>query len=348
MAKSKRYFRHDIFLSHNQKDGSLVLRDELLKRDVEAWHDGDADMSDRNVLELVRGALDDSRFICVCVRHGFRDSDWVKTEYERGLELARKSGACCVIVAEMTPDAVIPEALQNQPRFRLYADGIEPLAKYVRAANHRKPIEGEHLVPDAPRLRSDGVKLRSIHGLQDDLWRISEDERAKLFIGNLRATSSDSQLPAYGLFRILQRKEYIKRRELLLEIYELAAARDDVLAEAARARGDDQHYPLEILLHPLSEFARDPAYRDQACALHERILSRVAALHNLSPAIVHLFRRYHAERLADRWVDTRKPRPPEPKRRSDGMSLGDFGIMLLGCVVVLAGVGILFMMLTQS
>lgn len=342
MAKNKRYFRHDVFLSHNQKDGSLVLRDELLKRSVKAWHDGDADMSDRNVLEIVLSALDASRFICVCVSQTFRDSDWVRSEYQRGLELTRKSGACCVIVAEMTPGAQIPRSLQDQPRFRLYADGIDPLAAYVRAANHRTPIDGERFVPDADRLRRDGVKLRSLNGLREGLSGISDDERAKLLLGNLRSAPIDPQLPAFALIRVLERAQWMNDRRVLLDIYDSVAARDDILAEASRSHDDDQHRPLETLLHPLTELAQTPADRDRASALHDHLLSRVAALHHLDARIVQLFRRYHDERLAGRWVDTRRPAPKS--RPARGLSAVDIAITMLGGAVLLAGIGIMVMM----
>lgn len=344
MAKSERYFRHDVFLSHNQKDGSLVLRDELIKLGVTAWHDGDSDMSDKNVFSVVQSALDDSRFICVCVRQGFRDSDWVRAEYWRGQELARKSGACCVIVAEMTSEAVIPQSLQGQPRFRLYADGLAPLAAYLRAANHRQPVDGEYLVPGADGLRRDAVKLRSHNpsNTSGSLLGISDDERAKLLLANLRSKPGDGQMPAYALTQILGAASSINDQQVLLDIYAQVAPRDDILTEAARGEDEDQHRSLQALLHPLSELARDPAYSAQACDLHDKILSRVAAIHHLSPKLVELFQRYHSERLAGRWVDTRRP-PPTSRRRS-GMGFSDFAIMLLGWLVLLAGVGILFMM----
>lgn len=348
MAKSNRYFRHDVFLSHNQKDGSLVLRDELIKLGVAAWHDGDSDMSNKNVFSVVQNALNESRFICVCVRHGFRDSDWVRAEYWRGLELTRKSGACCVIIAEMTPEAVVPQSLRGQPRFRLYAEGLAPLAAYLRAANHRQPIDGEYLVPSADELRRDAVKLRSHNpsNTSGSLLGISDDERAKLLLANLRSKPGDGQMPAYALTQILGLASSIKNRQVLLDIYAQVMPRDDILAEAARSEGEDQHRPLEVLLHPLSELAREPAYSTQACDLHDKILARVAAIHNLSPKLVDLFQRYHSERLAGRWVDTRRPQPKSLRR--NGMSFGDFAIMLLGWLVLLAGVGILFLMLNTG
>lgn len=49
-----RYFPYDAFLSHNQNDGSHVIRDHLVRLGATTWHDGYADITDRLVQERVR------------------------------------------------------------------------------------------------------------------------------------------------------------------------------------------------------------------------------------------------------------------------------------------------------
>ena len=81
-----RYFPYDAFLSHNQNDGSHVIRDDLVRLGATTWHDGYADITDRLVQERVRSGIVKSRYVCVCIGHAFRDSEWVRVEYRAGLE----------------------------------------------------------------------------------------------------------------------------------------------------------------------------------------------------------------------------------------------------------------------
>ena len=52
-----RFLKHDVFLSHNQNDGSHPLCEALTDLGADAWHDGYGDMAQRNVRSL--GALAD-------------------------------------------------------------------------------------------------------------------------------------------------------------------------------------------------------------------------------------------------------------------------------------------------
>src|SRR5689334_3543047 len=122
-----RYFPFDGFLSHNQDDGSHVLRDELHHRGVRVWHDDYADITDRLVQSRIRRGIVESRFICVCIGQSFRDSEWVKIEYGSGLTIERGRPGHRVVVIATDAKAAVPAALARHPVFPIYADGLDPL-----------------------------------------------------------------------------------------------------------------------------------------------------------------------------------------------------------------------------
>ena len=126
-----RYFPYDAFLSHNQNDGSHIIRDELAHLGARTWHDGYADISDRLVQERVRSGIVESRYICVCIGQAFRDSEWVRVEYRAGLE----KGRAIVVATDASP--AIPAALAHERVFPIHTEGLEPLARFLISENTR-------------------------------------------------------------------------------------------------------------------------------------------------------------------------------------------------------------------
>lgn len=185
-----RYFRHDAFLSHNREDGSIELCRRLSEVGVSAWHDGDANMAELAVHRAVAAALADSRYICVCVGPGFRNSQWVRAEYTYAMETGR------VLVVEMAPGGAIPEALKDQRRFAV-SDGLDPLASFLKVCNAYRPADLVDLRTAAmltwnevEQLREETRKLRSVVlarevrrklQLGDDIGlEVSKPEQSKL------------------------------------------------------------------------------------------------------------------------------------------------------------------------
>ena len=159
-----RFFKHDVFLSHNQNDGSHLLRDALEKLGVAAWHDGYADMTQRDVQQRVWGALTDSRYICLCVADGFRDSEWVQVEYKSGLDIERRFGIRRVVVALTGQSGQVPELLTAHRRFDVHNDGVSELADFLLRNNSTRtpagPIRvGDHDEGDVRRM---GQSLRGV------------------------------------------------------------------------------------------------------------------------------------------------------------------------------------------
>jgi hypothetical protein len=85
--EGSRVFPFDAFVSHNRGDRAKNLIDLLREHGVELWHDGDEDPLDQQVEQRVARALAAARFILLCVGDDFRNSDWVRVEYEPALSL---------------------------------------------------------------------------------------------------------------------------------------------------------------------------------------------------------------------------------------------------------------------
>ncbi|MGE0664859.1 MAG: TIR domain-containing protein [Hyphomonadaceae bacterium] len=120
-----RAYKYDLFLSHNQRDGSLALKATLEARGLSVWHDNDADMSNQKVQQLVSEAIYNSRLLCVCIGPEYRDSRWVQAEY-------RAMGAD-VIVLLMRGGGSIPGEISNKTRFT--DQKLDDLEAYLRVAN---------------------------------------------------------------------------------------------------------------------------------------------------------------------------------------------------------------------
>ena len=134
-AEGCRAFQFDAFLSHNRDDGSERLLSALSDRGVVAWHDGNADLRDRKVMDAVRRAIDASRTIVLCVGAGFRDSAWVQAEYVPALKLEETGRLTRVVIADLEPGGgTIPEALRRSPRFAWSQD--QHLAEFLIGQNH--------------------------------------------------------------------------------------------------------------------------------------------------------------------------------------------------------------------
>jgi hypothetical protein len=177
----RRFFRYDVFLSHNAEDGSHLLRDRLAAMGVTAWHDGYADMTDRQVQLTIWSALGESRYICVCVHDGFRDSEWVRIEYGTGLKIERDFGLPRVIVARTGRNGKIPEGLERSRHFDTVSEGIEPLVRFLIGENARLPKGTlEDSLDEAEKRRLETLrKLRSVTASQSH-FEPSAVERGRL------------------------------------------------------------------------------------------------------------------------------------------------------------------------
>lgn len=177
----KRFFEYDVFLSHNADDGSHLLRDRLAAMGVAAWHDGYADMTERQVQQAIWSALGRSRYICVCVHDGFRDSEWVRIEYGTGLKIERDFGLPRVIVARTGRNGRIPEGLNRSRLFDIVSDGIEPLTHFLTCENARVPKgTSEESLDEGEKRRLNSIrKLRSLAASQSH-FKLSSVERTRL------------------------------------------------------------------------------------------------------------------------------------------------------------------------
>ena len=186
-----RFLKHDVFLSHNQNDGSHLLCEALTGLGADAWHDGYADMAQRNVRSLVWGALTDSRYICVCVADGFRDSEWVKVEYNSGLHIERGFGIPRVIVALTGLSAKAPAELSGHPTFDVHSEGVQRLAEFVLSENSSRS--------NSDRVRARGKALRGKINQHTNI-RLTSLELARL--GRIRAEKQKSGRGAHAAWVI--------------------------------------------------------------------------------------------------------------------------------------------------
>jgi len=202
-----RYFPYDAFLSHNQNDGSHVIRDELVRLGATTWHDGYADITDRLVQERVRSGIVKSRYVCVCIGHAFRDSEWVRVEYRAGLE----KGRAVVIATDASP--AIPTALAHERVFPIHAEGLEPLARFLISENTR----GDSGLTGEAETRRVNTALGLRSGLQGQTrLELSLLEQARLTKERLSYLlgQSDAARPAFELSMLIYRLSNGHRRFL--------------------------------------------------------------------------------------------------------------------------------------
>jgi hypothetical protein len=133
-----RAFQFDAFISHNRGDRcSKRLAEELRSLGANIWHDDNEDLRDRKVQQRAHAALIRSRFVVVCIDVSFRDSPWCRAEYVPAEEVAKRTSAPKVIVAQMDPSTHIPPRLETTPRFECYQQGsVERLCSEIRNGNH--------------------------------------------------------------------------------------------------------------------------------------------------------------------------------------------------------------------
>jgi hypothetical protein len=114
---SDRAFYFDAFLSHNSEDSfAQALAQSLRDLGVRVWFNESADMRSRRVVERITKALNNSRYIVVCVGPNFRDSPWVKAEYLNALRSEKEADGSRVILARPANNfslAGVPEVLRG-------------------------------------------------------------------------------------------------------------------------------------------------------------------------------------------------------------------------------------------
>ncbi len=161
-AEGCRVFQFDAFLSHNRDDGSERLLSALSDRGVVAWHDGNADLRDRKVLNAVGRAIDASRTIVLCAGAAFRDSHWVQAEYLPALKVEENGHLTRVVIAELEPGGgALPGPLRHCPRFA--CSQTDQLAEFLIGQNRLPSEPGEAATSPASRPRN-YQELRSSAG----------------------------------------------------------------------------------------------------------------------------------------------------------------------------------------
>ena len=118
-----RAFEFHAFITHNGEDVQAdSLANALSDLGLEIWYDGKADR-DCCVVKAVSTALTRSRSVVVCVSDAFRDSPWCRAEYLPSLAVETLASSSRVVVAQLSPNAELPDALKTASRFSV----IEPL-----------------------------------------------------------------------------------------------------------------------------------------------------------------------------------------------------------------------------
>lgn len=102
---------------------------------MKVWHDADADIRDREVIQKVAPAINQSRFIVACVSKGFSESIWCRAEFLPSLELEKHIGINRVIVALLDRNSKIPFELSSVPIFDVSVGSIDKLSKYLQSHN---------------------------------------------------------------------------------------------------------------------------------------------------------------------------------------------------------------------
>jgi hypothetical protein len=152
-AEGCRAFQFDAFLSHNRDDGSERLLSALSDRGVVAWHDGNADLRDRKVLNAVGRAIDASRTIVLCAGAAFRDSHWIQAEYLPALKVEGNGHLTRVVIAELEPGGgALPGPLRHCPRFA--CSQTDQLAEFLIGQNRLPSEPGEAATSPASRPRN--------------------------------------------------------------------------------------------------------------------------------------------------------------------------------------------------
>lgn len=361
MAKAARFFKYDAFLSHNLRDGSSAVAAALSRAGVRPWHDGDADMSDRHVQEVVRQALGESRFICVCVGHEFRDSRWVQAEYNAGLELEKRFGVGRVVVVELAPNPPIPAALIDKPRFSRSRD-LDFLSTFLLHANsrgngncpdpHLSADIIEQLRKDARRLKSLGDRHTAVHIYPDEQFKLAHER----FVRAVEDQPHDRELIA-GLWRGLTGNrgamgswtvrdwvgklqyrdsefwaslyaEAVTGLDRSLAVYEFLTSRPDICRLVAL---ELTPVPLDLsreLYEPLAELLLSDRHRESAAKSYARLCSATASLLDDDFDAIH--RSYAYDMIAcvtnlearERF-DTRRKQWLEKRRKTDAAGRED-------------------------
>lgn len=138
----ERVFQFDAFISHNRNDGhSQILAEKLRCQGARVWRDDEQDLSDRAVQSSVSSALIQSRFVIVCIDHGFQDSSWCRAEYLPAIATGKRAGATRILVARVEAEAPIPADLREAAVFNCHRDDeLERLAAVITKGN-RVPFE---------------------------------------------------------------------------------------------------------------------------------------------------------------------------------------------------------------
>jgi hypothetical protein len=329
MSKQQRFFTYDAFLSHNQGDGSIALAKALAAHGVRAWHDGDADMSDSHVQSVVRQALADARFTCVCIGPHFRDSQWVQAEYSAGLAIEKKFGVGRVVIVDLAPGGTVPVALSDRPRFPAFHD-LPFLASFLLSANNRMGIGLPttvlsqeviaRLLDDARRLRSlgdqhtsiyvdpeEGFKLaherfvRTVADHADDAgliyvrWRELAGLHGPMSEWNMRENTRNLKYRNNdywkGLYVVAQ-----SRTDRSLAVYEFLAVHPEVCHLIVGQMKGEPSRVRDEFFNPLAELLRSPAHRESAARAFSAVASAVTNV--VDPELLAICSKYGYDMVA--------------------------------------------------
>jgi hypothetical protein len=274
-AYGNRAFQFDAFISHNREDRhSGGLAHELASRGAVIWHDHDQDLRDRRVQEAVSSALTRSRFVVVSVDDSFNDSIWCRAEYLSALKVESRAKVSGLLVAQMTPNALVPNALARAPRFECYRQGeLDRLSSEIQSGN-RISVDAEW----------DDRRTSTLLGLDDlsSLCRgIDESEEGKMspnsmtlrFIAHLVEDGSDQRHP----------QQLMAARQMLIKEADLAKFSErelEFLLSSAMyicsfTDSDHRANGIMMLLHLAETFShlRDEALRVLASETDDSLIS---------------------------------------------------------------------------
>jgi len=137
----KRVFWYEAFLSHRRFDHSHTIQKALQERfGLRVFHDGDANVRDLEVIKALTNALNNARYVVVCVSDDHL-SDFCRAEYLPALRIEERTRSRKVLVVQMTENAHVPEELASHPRFVLPKDleesdsALTSLASFLRSGN---------------------------------------------------------------------------------------------------------------------------------------------------------------------------------------------------------------------
>ena len=189
-----RAFWFDAFLSHRRLDWSQSFAKSLTREGVRVYHDNDVTVRDGQIVRELDAALQQSRFIVVCVSPGVFESDYCRAEYVPAMEHSARSGIPRVVLATIEESVVPPPEFMTLPRFRVdTGPGVAALVECVRGANRvafsaerdtgRDLSASEAFAPCSPllaRMRQRREHLRRSDSRFEHFWRQS----ALLIIGS--------------------------------------------------------------------------------------------------------------------------------------------------------------------